>query len=142
MFWGLKGTLMKPAITALLLSAGQDTLATLDRALERQGINTRRARTLSEVSELLAAQSPPHVIFTDRALPDGTWEDVLALAAGSPAPTNVIVVERLANVRFYIEVIEHGAFDFITPPFSDAQLAHVVQCAADNARSRREALSR
>jgi DNA-binding NtrC family response regulator len=132
---------MNQAVTALLIHDGPETLSTLILALERQRINTTVARTIFELSDILARKQPPQVIFTDRELPDGTWKEVLALAAESPAPTNVVVVDRIVDMKFYIEVIERGAFDFIAPPFSDPDISHVVHCAADNAMSRRDALA-
>lgn len=50
----------------------------------------------------------------------------------------MIVVGRIANVRFYVEVIEGGAFDFISPPFVGSDLAYVLRCAAKNVLSRRK----
>jgi len=48
---------------------------------------------------------------------------------------------RLADVRFYLETIVSGAFDFIVPPLTGFELGHVVRCAAENAFNRREALA-
>jgi FixJ family two-component response regulator len=64
---------------------------------------------------------------------------VLTLAAKASAPVNVIVVAPFADVNFYVQAIERGAFDFIVPPLSDPELLHVVRIAAENAtRQRRE----
>jgi FixJ family two-component response regulator len=70
-------------------------------------------------------------------LSDGTWADVVGLAAKVPAPVNVIVVARFVDIRLYVDVIERGAFDFLAPPFVPSDLAHVVRCAVENVVSRR-----
>ncbi len=90
---------------------------------------------------MLKGSSVPHLIFTDTALPDGTWADVLSLAADTIEPANVIVVSRIVDIKLYIEAIECGAFDFIVPPFAAADLVHVLRCAVWNVMHRREALA-
>jgi FixJ family two-component response regulator len=77
------------------------------------------------------------LIFTDSQLPDGTWADVVRLAGNARTPTSVIVVSRLVDVRFYLDALENGAFDFIAPPFEPMELAHIVQCGVANTLSMR-----
>ena len=64
---------------------------------------------------------------------------MLELSAKAQEPVNVIVVGRLPDTRLYIEVMEHGAYDFIAPPIADSDLAHVLRCALDNIIYRRYA---
>ena len=90
---------------------------------------------------MLMGPNPPHLIFTQPKLPDGTWADVVNLATNAPSPVNVIVVERLANVGLYLQAIAGGAFDFIVSPLNGYELTHVVRCAIENVLSRREALA-
>lgn len=128
---------MEQTILALLVHEQPEPVGMLQPALESQSIKICRARDCQEASQALSQAGPPHLVFTDTVLPDGTWLDVLNLAANARQPVNVIVVARLADVKFYIEVIDRGAFDFITPPFAPYDLSHVVRCAADNVLSRR-----
>lgn len=128
----LMGVCMKEKITALLVYHRPDPLDTLRSALEIQSIQTRSVRTCGEALLLLWGRQPPHLAFTDTQLPDGNWADVIALAGKAPAPVNVIVVSRLVDVAFYLEAIERGAYDFLTPPFEPSELAHIVRCAASN----------
>jgi FixJ family two-component response regulator len=86
---------------------------------------------------MLGGLNPAPLVFTDTQLPDGTWADILATAEKAALPVNVIVVARVVDTRFYVETIESGAFDFVTPPFYPTDLAHVVRCACDNAIARR-----
>jgi DNA-binding NtrC family response regulator len=134
---------MKENIKALLVQARQDPLDALRLALEEQAIDIYRARNCGEAAMAIWSDCPPHLVFTDVQLADGNWADVLTLAAKAPAPVNVIVVAPFADVRFYVQAIERGAFDFIVPPLSDPEFLHVVRIAADNAvirRRRAEAL--
>ena len=133
---------MKKPISALLVYDQSNSLDGLKLALEGQFIRTSQARTCREAWHALSAANPPHLVFTGTTLPDGTWAEVLFLAARAPAFVNVIVVAGLPDVKFYVQVIERGAFDFIAPPFVAGELAHVVRCAADNVLSRRNARTR
>jgi DNA-binding NtrC family response regulator len=130
---------MKEEISALLVQNEAEPLDTLEIALRAQSIKTFRARNCQEASLELARATPVHLVFTDSTLPDGTWRDVLGLAAKAPAPVDVIVVARLVDIRLYIEVIESGAFDFITPPFAACDVAHVIRCAAQDVVRKRHA---
>jgi DNA-binding NtrC family response regulator len=130
---------MTEGIKALLVHHNSETLSTLKGALERQGMNVIQANSRAQAKRLLGGLNPAPLVFTDTHLPDGTWGDILAVAERAAQPVNVIVVARLADTRFYVEVIEAGAFDFITPPFTTADLAYVVRSALDNAVVRRGA---
>ncbi|MFZ0962000.1 MAG: response regulator [Terriglobia bacterium] len=128
---------MKETIKALLVQPRHDPLEALRRALEEHAIETSTARNCAEAAQALWSDLPPHLVFTGIQLADGNWADVLALAAKASAPVNVIVVAPFADVSFYVQTIECGAFDFIVPPLSDQELHHVVRIAAENAISRR-----
>ena len=121
---------MPEKITALLVSDGREPFEKLELALENLGVKTYRAASRAEVAILLEPPHCPQMIFTDTTLPDGTWADVLALAARHLVP--VIVVSRVVDHELYIQCLERGAFDLVVPPFVNTDLAHIVRCAAWN----------
>lgn len=127
----------KEALSALLVFTEADQVATLETALMTQSIHTRRATTCTEALIVLHGPHPPHLVFTDSRLADGDWADVLRSAARIPAAVNVIVVPRVLDTRLYLEALQEGAFDLITPPFVASDLAHVVRIAADDVLRRR-----
>ncbi len=130
---------MKETVKALLVQARHDPLDALRLALEEHSIDLFIARNCAEVALALWSDCPPHLVFTEIQLADGNWADVLTLATKASAPVNVIVVAPFADVSFYLQAIERGAFDYIVPPLSDPELLHVVGVAAENAiRRRRE----
>jgi len=132
---------MKEQISALLLHELGGSLAPLKEALEGQAMEVCCMRNCQEASTLLLGANPPHLVFTEIDLPDGTWQDIVKLAVKAQKAVKVIVVARLADVRFYLETIVSGAFDFIVPPLTGFELGHVVRCAAETAFNRREALA-
>ena len=133
---------MTERITALIVHQNSDTLATLKGALERQGMSIIHAQSRAQAKRMLGGLNPAPLVFTDTQLPDGTWADILALAQKAKLPVNVIVVARVVDTRFYVEVIETGAFDFLAPPFNATDLAYVVRSAMDNVVARRAAPAR
>jgi DNA-binding NtrC family response regulator len=133
---------MTERITALLVHQNSETLATLRGALERQGMRIIHAQSRAQAKRMLGGLNPAPLVFTDTQLPDGTWADVLALAQRAKLPVNVIVVARVVDTRFYVDVIETGAFDFLAPPFNATDLAYVVRSAMDNVFARRAAPAR
>ena len=64
--------------------------------------------------------------------------DIVDLAARSREKVNVIVVSPFADVRLYIEVMDHGAYDFITDSFTVPELVHVLRSAISSALLARE----
>jgi len=133
---------MMKGISALLIHQNSDTLRALKCALEGQGVRVTQAGSRARAKRMLGGLNPVPLVFTEAQLPDGTWADILALAEKAALPVNVIVVARVVDTRFYVETIEAGAFDYITPPFNATDLAYVVRCAADNVTARRTALPR
>ena len=130
---------MKDTIKALLVHQNSETLATLKGALERQGMATIQAGSRAQAKRMLSSPRPAPLVFTDTQLDDGSWADILGLAEKAAQPVNVIVVSRVVDTRFYVQVIEAGAFDFIAPPFNATDLAYVVRSAMDNVVARRAA---
>jgi DNA-binding NtrC family response regulator len=129
---------MKDNIRALLVQARHDPYDALRLALEKQSINIITARNCAEAALTLWSNRPPHMVFTEVQLADGSWADVLTLASKASAAVNVIVVAPFVDIGFYVQAIERGAFDFIVPPLSDPELLHVVRIASENAIARRQ----
>ncbi|MGH9469607.1 MAG: response regulator [Terriglobia bacterium] len=127
---------MSKDILALLVSSDPGPSEALQRALQHQSVETRRVRTCTEAKEVIDRETRPDVIFSDTTVTDGTWADVLRMARKDNVKAEVVVVSRIADTKLYIDVMERGGFDFIAPPFSEADLAHVVQSATADASKR------
>jgi DNA-binding NtrC family response regulator len=123
---------MKQKISALLLHQPTESQRLLKQALEGRSIKVNWLKNLGEALPLLREADPPHLVFTEASLPDGTWADVIKLALEALKPVKVIVVSRLIDVRLYVETMVGGAFDFIVPPMATNELAHVVACAEES----------
>jgi DNA-binding NtrC family response regulator len=128
---------MSEKISVLLVSGEPESFAPLKSLLQSQSLETREVPSCGEALLVLWGKQPPHLVFTDTQLPDGTWAEVISLAGKAQAPSNVIVVSRLVDVKLYVEAIERGAFDFITPPFEARELRHIVRRATEDVLERR-----
>jgi len=128
---------MMESTTALVVHQNSETLAALKGALERHGMRIIHAESREQASRILGGKNPAPLVFTDTQLPDGTWADILTEPTRATQPVNVIVVARVVDTRFYVKVIETGAFDFLAPPFEATDLAYVVRSALDNVVTRR-----
>lgn len=120
---------MAEQINALFVHAQDETFHDLAQALRSLSIVVVHARNFQEASLLFKRRSEVDLVFAGVALPDGSWVDVLRLAQQSKSFVPVIVVSGMVDVGLYLEALEEGAFDFITPPFLTSDLAHVVRSA-------------
>jgi DNA-binding NtrC family response regulator len=66
------------------------------------------------------------VVLTEAALPDGTWLDALHLGREFPRKTEVIVTDRLADTRFWAEVLNLGAYDLLAQPFFEPEVRRIL----------------
>jgi len=123
---------MKPGSSVLLVSAGGGTHTALRSVLDDAGVPVRFARSCAEAQKIIKDLRIPAVLFSDTDLPDGTWMDVLALATQGQRRLPVVVVSRVVDINLYITALESGASDFIVPPFFRQDIAHVLQCAAQD----------
>jgi DNA-binding NtrC family response regulator len=129
---------MRARISALLVHGREDRLQTMKPVLEALSVSCLRVRSCREVETRLAKIPPPHLVLTDTELPDGSWREVLALAAELPERVSVIVVSPVADMNLYLDVMNQGAYDFVTESFTVPELVHVLRCAVDNAVQARE----
>ncbi len=124
---------MRAKSSALLVHTRNDRFEVVRDVLETLSVATQRVRTCEELETRLGKARPPHLILADAYLPDGKWGKVLDLATRAPERVNVVVVSAVADIDLYIDVMTHGAYDFITDTFTVPELVHVLRCAIDDA---------
>ncbi len=125
-------------MSVLLVHHNAGHLAALERILREQQANIVCATNCEEAARVLRSAAPPHLVFTDTLLPDGCCIDVLQIAGKAVEPVNVIVAARVADIGLYLEAMENGAYDFVTPDFSGVDLTHVLYVASESVLDRRE----
>ena len=99
----------------LLVSSDLENRRTLTVILNREGWDTICVSRVSECREVLASQNIG-LVFCDRRLPDGTYQDVLAITRSLSRNVRLVVTSRLADWDEYLEALHHGAFELIVSP--------------------------
>lgn len=120
---------MAEQINALLIHAKDESYNDLTRVLGLLGIRVIHVQSCREALIFLERKDAIDLVFTGTNLKDGGWANVLGLAQRVNSYLPVIVVSRMADVGLYLEALEHGAFDFVSPPFVSSDLAHIVRSA-------------
>jgi DNA-binding NtrC family response regulator len=123
---------MREEISAVLLHHPAESQRLLKQALEGRSVKVKWLQNYREALPLLREADPPHLVFTEALLPDGNWKDVVKLSLEALKPVKVIVVSRLVDIKLYVETIFGGAFDFIVPPMTSDELAHILACAVES----------
>jgi hypothetical protein len=73
-------------------------------------------------------------MLTETTFQDGTWEDALARVARSHPRAALVLAAGHADERFWIDVLERGAFDLVAKPFEAGELRRILENANAYAR--------
>jgi len=104
----------------------------LDIAFRRQGFDVVTAPGARPAIEALRQHPTPFpLILTDLVMPDGSGMDVLSAAKERSQATEVIVMTAHSTVESAIEAMRRGAYDFVTKPFSTAELGAIAHKALE-----------
>jgi DNA-binding response OmpR family regulator len=111
--------------TVLVVEDERDIREVLRRYLERAGLSVLTTGTGAEAIQLLTS-APPDLVVLDLGLPDVDGTDVLReiQAAGHPP---VLVLTARSTVDDRIHGLQLGADDYVTKPFSPAEVVLRVQ---------------
>lgn len=104
------------------------------------GLSYRADLTFVETLEQLHLQivrSRHDVVFCDQEFATFDWRTVLSVVQQSDPWLPVVVLSQEAKRDDWLEAIEDGAFDLLSPPFSPPELFPVVEHAAASREARR-----
>ncbi len=119
--------------TVLVVEDDRDIRDLLRRYLERADLGVLTTGSGAEALRLLAT-SDVDIVLLDLGLPDVDGTDVLLAARGSGVAVPVIVLSARSAVGDRIQGLTLGADDYVTKPFSPAEVVLRVQAVL--ARSR------
>jgi len=112
---------------ALVVDDDPRQLENLTRLVEREGFATSSARSVAEARKRLKEQ-PPHLVFSDLFLPDGSGMDVLK-EVHRTLPAQVILVTGYASVDSAVEALRAGASDYLVKPIDSTRLRSILHNA-------------
>jgi DNA-binding response OmpR family regulator len=111
--------------TVLVVEDERDIREVLRRYLERAGLSVLTTATGAEAIRFLMS-SPPDLVILDLGLPDVDGTDVLReIHAAGRRP--VLVLTARSTVDDRIHGLQLGADDYVTKPFSPAEVVLRVQ---------------
>lgn len=106
-------------LKVLIVDDDEDMRATLSDFISQMGVRVRTAGDVAEARSACAGENPPFdLVLADLKLPDGTGLDVLKAAHARSTEILVTIVTGYASLETAIDAIRHGAYDYITKPFS------------------------
>jgi two-component system response regulator PilR (NtrC family) len=104
----------------------------LEVTFRRQGWQVVSASGMRRALEALRQNPEPFpLVLTDLVMPDGSGLDVLTAAKERSLATEVIVMTAHSTVEAAIDAMRRGAYDFVTKPFSPAEIAAIGQKALE-----------
>jgi two-component system response regulator PilR (NtrC family) len=124
---------LPPSLTKVLVVDDEPGLRhVLEITFKRHGYEPVTVPGARLALEALAQNPQPFpLVLTDLVMPDGSGIDVLVAAKQRSAATEVIVMTAHSTVESAIDAMRRGAYDFVTKPFSPAEIAAVAQKALE-----------
>ena len=120
-------------LVALLAEEDRTSLATI---LARSNWKVRFVRTFRDTQKALRAL--PGVVISEREFSDGRcWKDLLWEMQKMDFPPALIVADRVADERLWVEVLNLGAHDLLAKPFDVQEVLHAVSTAFHRTESAR-----
>lgn len=119
----------------LMLHNEPEAFRELQDTLCKRGIRIWHAHDCAEARRILESKEPIDLVFTDAKLPDGTWNDAVCLVRKAASVAPVIVMSRFVNMQLYLDTQDGGAADFVVPPISHRDLAHVLAVVMSRRRT-------
>jgi DNA-binding NtrC family response regulator len=104
----------------------------LSRMLLPVSVRVEHATTFRDARTMLP-RGEHSVVLTERHLPDGSWADILRTVQDMALPCLVMVTDRLADDRFWAEVLNLGAYDLLAQPFDASEVQRIVTSACMHA---------
>lgn len=107
-------------------------------------VNLRRdAHVIAEAAGVLDAaqllkREDFDVVLTDHKMPDGSGLDILHAVQEDDPTTSVIFLTAVGTLELAVESMRHGAFDFLTKPFSPDVVRAAVRRASEHTSLLRE----
>ncbi len=104
----------------------------LEIAFRRLGFEVVGAPGVKTAIEALQQNPQPFpLVITDLLMPDGSGIDVLSAAKARSAATEVILMTAHSTVDSALDAMKKGAYDFVTKPFSPAEMLALSQKALE-----------
>jgi len=112
----------------LIIDDDLDMCRLLDRFLTRNNFDVKFAHTGKKAMEELE-KNTPDVILCDFRLEDTDGKDLLIQIKERTPQVPVIIITGYSDIKIAVEVIKHGAFDYITKPLFPEEILVTIKKA-------------
>ena len=126
----------KTMATILAVDDAEDTLELLRRNLEGIGHRVHCARGVPEALELLGRRRVDLVI-TDLRMPGMSGLDLVRHVRANLRDTEILMITGFPSVGGAVEAMRSGAADYLSKPFTTAELREAVGRVLERQRARR-----
>lgn len=122
--------MMKSNKRILIIDDDLDMCVLLSRFLEKKGFETASAHNAAKG---LARFNEEHfdIVLCDFRLGDKDGKDILLKIKDAKPSTVVIIITGYSDIKIAVDVIKHGAFDYITKPLIPDEVLNVIEKAAN-----------
>jgi DNA-binding NtrC family response regulator len=114
--------------SVLVVSPYEDDRHALDQCLSDVEWTIRNESSFPGAARCLR-DTRFHLVISETDLPAGTWKDVLAEIQRLSKPPFLIVTSRFADERLWAEALNLGAYDVLSKPFVNAEVARTLKMA-------------
>ncbi|MCC6910415.1 MAG: sigma-54-dependent Fis family transcriptional regulator [Flavobacteriales bacterium] len=121
-----------PRARILIVDDDQDLCLLLGRFLVKNGYSVESAGKGARAKELIT-QSEFDLVLCDHRLPDTDGLQMVQFIRANAPGTVVIIITGHSEVRLAVEIMRHGAFDYIGKPLYPDELLMRVQDALASA---------
>lgn len=115
----------------LIIDDDLDMCTLLSRFLEKKGFVTAAAHNASKGLQKFG-EEPFDIVLCDFRLGDKDGKDVLLKIKEAKPSTIVIIITGYSDIKIAVDVIKHGAFDYITKPLIPDEVLNVIKRAAES----------
>jgi len=124
-------------VRILIVDDEEDLCRIVSQVLSENGYLADTTLTACEAIEKIK-KTYYNLVITDVKLPDRNGIELLELIEEASPDTSVIILTAFPEVETAIRALNHGAFSYLTKPFTNEELLNVVRraVARQNAASR------
>jgi DNA-binding NtrC family response regulator len=109
----------------ILVAAPASACEDLRRVLVHSCWSLTEVSCIAEAEPFLE-QGTEGVVICEARLPDGTWQDLLERVRRRPVVPPLIVTDRQADDRLWLEVLDGGGYNVLARPFDATDVFRVV----------------
>lgn len=119
---------MKLKKSILIIDDDLDMCTLLGRFLQKKGYETDSAHNGAKGLAKFA-EGDFDIVLCDFRLGDKDGKDVLLKIKSAKPATVVIIITGYSDIKVAVDVIKHGAYDYITKPLVPDEVVHVIENA-------------